>query len=143
MNWYHFFQDQRVKCIISWHILTLKILKKICSRFRLDEKDEQIEVRWKSTLDVKRCQVNLGCFFTMISKKRSQSIWMHISRVYHFHSEIVHLIIISNKNNIILSKISLIKKYFFSGHFPPLNQQEICKKNKKFLNKKKDENSKK
>ena len=31
------------------------MLKKVCSRFRQIEQDEQIEVRWMSTLDAKKC----------------------------------------------------------------------------------------
>ena len=40
------------------------MLKKICSRLRLIEQDEQNEVRWMSTLDVKvdisRCQKHMN-----------------------------------------------------------------------------------
>ena len=76
---FRFFEISAKNCSYAetfWHLM----LKKICSRFRQIEQDEQIEVRWMSTLDVKRWQIRNNFSRWWPQKKLSQFIRIRISQ---------------------------------------------------------------
>ena len=64
------------------------MLKKFCSRFRQIEQDEQIEVRWMSTLDVKRCEL-MGRWLLYISKKCEKKAMLKENKFFHTPNKII------------------------------------------------------